>query len=216
MHEDRGMREAAPTPGAHDRGGGRARHCWEIVRQIPGVQFNCEECYAYFVQQDCWTLWALRRPGFKPCCQKKDDCAECVVLAERMRPQQSEYIQIDRLQPQRPGPSSAKRICTYLQLFAGAEEVATEQRTNGISRALQMRNADLRCRLRGVHLDVGYVNDVCVSRQVDECVFLDDVRPDVHLAPVEALKQGGLETGTSKHPEQQAEAIRSESSLSDR
>src|SRR5579871_2480432 len=65
---------ARPMPTAQDRTAGRPRHCWEIARQIPGLHFNCEECYAYFVQQDCWTLWALRRPGFKPCCQKKGDC----------------------------------------------------------------------------------------------------------------------------------------------
>src|SRR5579883_607020 len=93
----------------------RSRHCWEIVRDIPGLQFNCEECYAYFVQQDCWTLWALRRPGFKPCCQKKGDCTECAVLVERMRPQNDEQLQIERRRPVRQGPATAKRICGYLQ-----------------------------------------------------------------------------------------------------
>jgi hypothetical protein len=53
-----------------------------------------------------------------------------------------------------------------------------------------MRNADLRCRLRGVHLDIGYVNDICVSRNVDECVFLDETRPEVHVAPAKSLDQG--------------------------
>lgn len=181
----------ASAPPSRERGAGRARHCWEIIRTLPDVQFNCEECYAYFVQQDCWTLWALRRPGFKPCCQKKGDCAECVVLSERLRPTDGELIQIEPSRPVRPGPSSSKRVCGYLQLYQGLEEVAEDHRTSSIARALQVRNADLRCRLRGVHLDIGYVNDVCVSRHVDECVFLDEVRPDVHVAPIGAFEQAG-------------------------
>lgn len=191
MHEDRVTRGEASAPTPRDRTGGRSRHCWEIVRQVPGLQFSCEECYAYFVQQDCWTLWALRRPGFKPCCQKKDDCSECVVLTERMRPLANELIQIERARPTRPAPSSTKRVCTYLQLFNGNDEVEGENKNTAVARALQVRNADLRCRLRGVHLDMGYVNDVCVSRHVEECVFLDETRPEVQVSPASALKQTG-------------------------
>ncbi len=191
MHEDRASRGDASAPPLRERVAGRSRHCWEIIRTLPGVQFNCDECYAYFVQQDCWTLWALRRPGFKPCCQKHGDCAECAVLTERLRPADNELIQIQPGRPIRPVPSSSKRVCSYLQLFQGLEEVEEERRTSSIARALQVRNADLRCRLRGVHLDIGYVNDICVSRHVDECVFLDEIRPEVRVAPASALKQSG-------------------------
>jgi hypothetical protein len=190
MHEDRETRSDTPTP-IRDRPLGRPRHCWEIVRQIPGLHFNCEECYAYFVQQDCWTLWALRRPGFKPCCQKKDDCTECVVLTERMRPVVPEQIEIERSKPFRPAATSAKRVCSYLQLFQGSEEVEGDNRNALVARALQIRNADLRCRLRGVHLDMSYVNDVCVSRNIDECVFLDEERPTVRIRALPMLNQSG-------------------------
>ena len=195
MHEDRANRGQASAPPS--RGAGRARHCWEIIRTIPGVQFNCEECYAYFVQQDCWTLWALRRPGFKPCCQKHGDCAECVVLTERLRPGESELIQVEPSRPVRPAPSSSKRVCGYLQLFQSMEEVDDDHRTSAIARALQVRNADLRCRLRGVHLDIGYVNDICVSRHVDECVFLEEIRPDVYLSPAGAQEHAGQNNAKS-------------------
>jgi hypothetical protein len=191
MHEDetQGTPISTPARGSGERGSLRPRHCWEIVRQIPGLHFNCEECYAYFVQQDCWTLWALRRPGFKPCCQKKGDCAECVILAERMRPREDEQLEIQRRRPLRPIPTSAKRICSYLQLYTGGEVIEGEGRSTAVARALQMRNADFRCRLRGVHLDMGYVNDVCVSRHVEECVFLDETRPEVRVRPLPMLRQ---------------------------
>jgi hypothetical protein len=130
------------------------------------------------------------------------------VLAERLRPADNELIQIAPARPVRPAPSSSKRVCSYLQLFQGMEEVDDGHRTSSIARALQMRNADLRCRLRGVHLDIGYVNDVCVSRHVEECVFLDEIRPDVRIAPAGGLKQGGqtgekpvLDKGVLKKPE---------------
>ena len=184
MPEGEGTQGGMPATnerGQAGRGSLRPRHCWEIVRQLPGLHFNCEECYAYFVQQDCWTLWALRRPGFKPCCQKTGDCVDCAVLTERMRPQAQELVQIERTRPMRPLPAATKRICHYLQFYSGGELVEGDMRSSIITRSLQVRNADFRCRLRGVHLDMGYVNDVCVSRHVEECVFLEEERPEVRI-----------------------------------
>src|SRR5438270_7279152 len=142
MQDDQGKQNELSPQGQAERSSVRPRHCWEIVRQVPGLHFNCEECYAYFVQQDCWTLWALRRPGFKPCCQKQDDCTECVVLAERMRPVPTDQLEIERTAPVRPTPASAKRMCSYLQIFQGNEEVEGEGKNAAVARALQVRNAD--------------------------------------------------------------------------
>jgi hypothetical protein len=33
------------------------------------------------------------------------------------------------------------------------------------------------CGLRGPWLDAGYVDDVCASAHVDDCVFLEDLSP---------------------------------------
>jgi hypothetical protein len=208
MERDEEARLGAPPTarGQRDRGSLRPRHCWEIVRQIPGVQYNCEECYAYFVQQDCWTLWALRRPGFKPCCQKKGDCTECVVLTERMHPQADEQLQIERKRPAPPSPiplpsSSTKRVCSYLQLYNGTTQVEGDARVGAVTRALQLRNADFRCRLRGVYMDGSYVNDICVSRHIEDCVFLEETRPEVKIRHLPMLGQS-QESGAEKdHPE---------------
>jgi hypothetical protein len=48
-----------------------------------------------------------------------------------------------------------------------------------VSRAVQARSSTFRCRLRGVHLDVGYVGDMCVSRHVQDCVFLEEAHPEL-------------------------------------
>jgi hypothetical protein len=190
---------AANAHSQGDRAPLRPRHCWEIVRQVPGLHFNCEECYAFFVQQDCWTLWALRRPGFKPCCQKEGDCTQCVVLTERMRPQSNQHMEIERARPIRPAPAPSKRICGYLQLYSGGQPIEGEGRNAAVTRAMQMRSADFRCRLRGVHLDMGYVSDVCVSRHIEECVFLEEARPEVHVRTLPMAKQS-FEAETGKRP----------------
>ena len=204
MHEDE-KTEGGPIPlpvrGPGEHAALRPRHCWEIVRQLPGLHFNCEECYAYFVQQDCWTLWALRRPGSKPCCQKQSDCAACAVLSERMRPRDGEQLEITRMWPKRPAPSAAKRICAYLQLYSRGEPIEGNSRGPAIARALPVRNADFRCRRRGVHLDTGYVNDLCVSRHIEECAFLDESRPEVRVLPLPMIAKQVLTMADTRHGE---------------
>jgi hypothetical protein len=41
---------------------------------------------------------------------------------------------------------------------------------------------------------MGYVGDVCVSRHVEECVFLEETRPEIHLRTLPMAKQP-LEAG---------------------
>jgi hypothetical protein len=103
-----------------------------------------------------------------------------------MRPQVDERLEIERKRPTPPPPiplpsASSKRVCSYLQLYNGTTEVDGEGRISAVTRALQLRNADFRCRLRGVHMDSSYVNDICVSRHVEECVFLEETRPEVKI-----------------------------------
>src|SRR5947209_11240394 len=74
---------------------GATHHCWEIIQSDENpLHGTCEECYAYFVQRDCWTLWALRDAGHKPCCQKRDDCAKCPVLLLQVAPKANETVQV--------------------------------------------------------------------------------------------------------------------------
>jgi hypothetical protein len=189
MHDDKVTRGGVSSPPARDAGASRPRHCWTIARQNPSLQCNCEECYAYFAHQDCWTRWASRQPGFKLCCQKKDNCAECVVLNQRMKPLAAKLIVIERTRHVCPAPS--RWACSYLQLFNGAEQVEGANKNAALARTFQVREADVRCRLRGVHLDLAYVHDVCASRHIDECVFLEETRSEVRIASPSTLKQPG-------------------------
>ncbi len=163
---------------------GATRHCWEIIQSPDNdLHGTCEECYAYFVQRDCWTLWALRDAGRKPCCQKRDDCAKCPVLLQQVAPTPQETVQVRVQMPVKPAAMPAgnrqKQVCRYLDVVDVPVPPESKQYLSAVSRAVQARNATFRCRLRGVHLDVGYVGDMCVSRHVDDCVFLEEAHPQM-------------------------------------
>ena len=183
---------------------GVTRHCWEVI-QAPDNELHgkCEECYAHFVQQDCWTLWALRPAGHKPCCQKRDDCATCPVLLTQVAPRKDETVQVRARPPARPPalvrPGSAKQVCHYLDAEDIPVPPGSERYISAVSRAVQTRSSSFRCRLRGVHLDVGYVTDMCVSRHVQDCVFLDEPHPEV------TVQDSALKAPLDKRPEDDEE-----------
>jgi hypothetical protein len=163
--------------------GGPAQHCWEIVQSPDNdLQGNCEECYAYFVQRDCWTMWALRDAGHKPCCQKLDDCARCPVLLHQVAPTPQETVEVRAQTPAKPPvmhSGRTKQVCRYLDVIDVPVPPESEHYLSAVSRAVQARSSTFRCRLRGVHLDVGYVGDMCVSRHVQDCVFLEEAHPEL-------------------------------------
>ena len=171
---------------------GVTRHCWEIIQADDNeLHGHCQECYAHFVQRDCWTLWALREAGQKPCCQKREDCATCPVLLNQMGPRPTETVRVRAMTPIKPPPprpGSAKQICQYLQAADVTVDLTSPHYAGAVARAAQTRSSSFRCRLRGVHLDIGYVNDMCVSRHVQECVFLEEMHPEVTV-------QGADDTG---------------------
>lgn len=166
---------------------GATRHCWEIIQSPDNdLHGTCEECYAYFVQRDCWTLWALRDAGRKPCCQKEDDCAKCPVLLLQVAPTPQETVQVRAQMPIKPAatPTTSgrqKQVCRYLDVIDVPVPPDSKQYLSAVSRAVHARNTAFRCRLRGVHLDVGYVGDMCVSRHVEDCVFLEEAHPQMSV-----------------------------------
>jgi len=158
-------------------------HCWEVIQSRDNdLHGDCEECYAHFVQQDCWTLWALRKAGHKPCCQKREDCATCPVLLAQIAPQTNETVQVRARAPMKAPvmrTGSAKQVCRYLDAGDIPVSPDSERYISAVSRAIQTRSASFRCRLRGVYLDAGFMTDICVSRHVQECVFLEEPHPEI-------------------------------------
>jgi len=179
------------------------RHCWEVIQSRDNnLHGDCEECYAHFVQQDCWTLWALREAGHKPCCQKREDCATCPVLLTQIAPQTNETVQVRARAPMKAPvmrTGSAKQVCRYLDAGDIPVSPDSERYISAVSRAIQTRSASFRCRLRGVHLDVGFVTDICVSRHVQECVFLEEPHPEI------TVRESALKSPLDKRPDDEGE-----------
>jgi hypothetical protein len=183
---------------------GVARHCWEIIGSPDNnLHGNCDECYAHFVQRDCWTLWALRDAGHKPCCQKLDDCTKCPVLLHQIAPKPNEMVEMQAQMPakQIQPMGRVKQVCRYLEVIDLPVSRESTQYLSAVSRAVQARSSTFRCRLRGVHLDVGYVGDMCVSRHVQDCVFLEEAHPQVTVQRTPVPDEERKEPYVAEHQE---------------
>jgi hypothetical protein len=150
-------------------------HCWDIQRCDPKLR---EDCYAYYVGQNCWDLWAARSPERKYCCQKIVDCRNCGItqakFGGRVLPI---YVPVRQSPITRPQGSPVYQSATCRYFFIeGLEAIPTDARTiKMLIRSLSREERDaFRCRFRHVHLEWSYVSDICASVHHSQCVFLDD------------------------------------------
>ena len=83
-------------------------------------------------------------------------------------------------QPMPPGrsgfglPSLRRNVCHhfYLRGVRGAIPIQAPHLLKGL---IRQPSTTSRCQLRGgVHLDEGYVNDVCLTPRFNQCVFYED------------------------------------------
>ena len=79
--------------------------------------------------------------------------------------------------PPRPGfglPNLRRNVCPHFYM-TGARGAIPIQAPH-LLKALIRQDANVsRCQLRGgVHLDQGYVNDVCLTPRFNQCVFYED------------------------------------------
>ncbi len=71
-------------------------------------------------------------------------------------------------------PSLRRNVCPHF--FITGSRGALPIQAPHVLKALVRQEANLsRCQLRGgVHLEQGYVNDVCLSARFNQCVFYED------------------------------------------
>jgi hypothetical protein len=159
-------------------------HCWDIQ--------NCDsktrsECYAYFTQQNCWDLWALRPLERKYCCLKIADCRECPITQTKFDakvlpihiPVRSACVSVLTPRTDLTRPPSLKVQPSHCQHFyiEGRPSVPADAKSlRTMIRSLSREDRDVfRCQLRHVHLEWSYVTDVCASKNHSQCVFLEDM-----------------------------------------
>ena len=83
-------------------------------------------------------------------------------------------------QPMPPGrigfglPSLRRNVCPHFYM-TGSRGAIPIQAPHLLKGLLRQPNNISRCQLRGgVHLDEGYVNDVCLTPRFNQCVFYED------------------------------------------
>jgi hypothetical protein len=81
------------------------------------------------------------------------------------------------LPPARGGfglPSLRRNVCPHFYL-TGSRGAFPNQAPHVLKSLIRQPNNVSRCQLRGgVHLDEGYVNDVCLTPRFNQCVFYED------------------------------------------
>jgi hypothetical protein len=81
------------------------------------------------------------------------------------------------LPPPRNGfglPSLRRNVCPHFYM-TGSRGAIPIQAPHLLKGLLRQPNNISRCQLRGgVHLDEGYVNDVCLTPRFNQCVFYED------------------------------------------
>ena len=71
-------------------------------------------------------------------------------------------------------PSLRRNVCHHFYL-RGARGAIPIQAPHLLKGLIRQPNTVSRCQLRGgVHLDEGYVNDVCLTPRFNQCVFYED------------------------------------------
>ncbi len=71
-------------------------------------------------------------------------------------------------------PSLRRNVCPHFYM-TGSRGAIPIQAPHLLKGLLRQPNTISRCQLRGgVHLDEGYVNDVCLTPRFNQCVFYED------------------------------------------
>ena len=157
-----------------ERRGGRVATEWQDRRTYCWMIENCDptaraRCHAYIVEENCWDFWAVKGAKYRACCHKLDDCRDCPIVRQRFTAELPVYVR----PPQPPTlPSGlAAVICDRLHVIGGAIPEGRALR-QFLRQQMQDDRDSFRCRQRGVHLDPGYVAEVCATRASLQCVFL--------------------------------------------
>lgn len=144
----------------------RRTYCWMIENCDPTAR---AKCHAHIVAENCWDFWTVKGAKYRGCCHKLDDCRDCPIVQQKFTAELPIYVRPP--QPPAAPPALSPVICTHLHFIAGAVPEGHALRQFLRQQMHEDRDA-FRCRQRGVHLDPGYVTEVCATRAARQCVFL--------------------------------------------
>jgi hypothetical protein len=156
--------------------GDRRTMCWEVENCSLTIRYRCP---AFILRRPCWELWAVDGVGpARACCHNEIDCepGRCAIAEKRFAGSAEPLtVHVGRRGVPLGYAGPRRHSCPHFYLTAGAKgRVGTD--SPGVLRMLMKRDGVVnRCELRGgVHLDAGYVNDLCMTGQYHDCVFYED------------------------------------------
>lgn len=174
-------RRQAADPFAPDRRAtDRRTMCWEVENCDLTIRYRCP---AFILRRPCWELWAVDGIGpDRACCYNGKECepGRCVIAEKRFAgtpdaPPEPLTIHVGRRGVPLGYGRGRRHHCPHFYMTAGTKGRVPIEAPQLLRTLTKQEGTVSRCELRaGVHLDNGYVGDLCLTPQFNDCIFYED------------------------------------------
>lgn len=163
----------------------RRTMCWEVENCDLTIRYRCP---AFILRRPCWELWAVEGIGpARACCYNDKECepGRCVIAEKRFAgaapgggggtATAELAVHVGRRGVPLGYTKPRRHHCPHFYLTHGPRGRVPVQAPQLMKTLMKGEDTVARCELRGgVHLDSGYVNDLCLTGQFIDCVFYED------------------------------------------
>jgi hypothetical protein len=150
--------------------------CWEVENCDLAIRYRCP---AFILRRPCWELWAVEGLGpARACCHNDTDCepGRCAIAEKRFAGSAEPLaVHVGRRGAPLGFSRPRRHSCpNFYVTHASGGRIPVD--APHLLRSLSKQEGNVsRCRVRGgVHLDNGYVTDLCLTGQYRDCVFYED------------------------------------------